>query len=333
MGDGILSTNLLVFMKQKNSSFSLISKPFVRARWRIGSRGSPLALAQANEFKNLLLLNYPDLAADDLIEIIPIKTTGDKIQDRDLANIGGKGLFTKEIEEALLANQIDFAVHSMKDVPTFLPEGLEIPCLLPRRNPLDAWFSRDRFSLADLPSGCIVGTSSLRRKSQILAHRPDLIVVSLRGNVQTRLEKLKRHEIDATVLALAGLERLNLADQATHILSADEMLPAVAQGAIGIEIRKDDQQAQALLQPLNDWKTTLCIQTERACLKELDGSCRTPIAALAQYDEKSEIVSLRSMLAAPDGSKVVFDSRQSRPSGIIKMGEEAGKSLRERYQK
>ena len=323
----------MVLMKRKISSSSLSFKTSARPRWRIGSRGSPLALAQANEFKNLLLLNYPDLAADDLIEIIPIKTTGDKIQDRDLANIGGKGLFTKEIEEALLANQIDFAVHSMKDVPTILPEGLEIPCLLPRRNPLDAWFSRDHFSLANLPSGSIVGTSSLRRKSQILARRPDLKVVPLRGNVQTRLEKLNRREIDATVLALAGLERLNLADQATHILSAEEMLPAVAQGAIGIEIREDDQRTRELLQPLNDWKTTICIQTERACLQELDGSCRTPIAALAQYDEKSETLSLRSMLAAPDGSKVVFDDRRSSCSGALKMGQDAGKTLREKYQK
>ena len=323
----------MVLMKRKISSSSLSFKTSARPRWRIGSRGSPLALAQANEFKNLLLLNYPDLAADDLIEIIPIKTTGDKIQDRDLANIGGKGLFTKEIEEALLANQIDFAVHSMKDVPTILPEGLEIPCLLPRRNPLDAWFSRDHFSLANLPSGSIVGTSSLRRKSQILARRPDLKVVPLRGNVQTRLEKLNRREIDATVLALAGLERLNLADQATHILSAEEMLPAVAQGAIGIEIREDDQRTRELLQPLNDWKTTICIQTERACLQELDGSCRTPIAALAQYDEKSETLSLRSMLAATDGSKVVFDDRRSPFSGALKMGQDAGKALREKYHK
>ena len=173
----------------------------------------------------------------------------------------------------------------------------------------------------------------LRRKSQILARRPDLKVVPLRGNVQTRLEKLNRREIDATVLALAGLERLNLADQATHILSAEEMLPAVAQGAIGIEIREDDQRTRKLLQPLNDWKTTICIQTERACLQELDGSCRTPIAALAQYDEKSETLSLRSMLAATDGSKVVFDDRRSPFSGALKMGQDAGKALREKYHK
>lgn len=302
-----------------------------RSCWRIGSRGSPLALAQAAEFKNLLLQHYPTLAQQGRIEIVPIKTTGDRIQDRDLSDIGGKGLFTKEIEDALLAEQIDFAVHSMKDVPTILPEGLEIDCLLPRRNPLDAWFSRHNHGLTDLPAGSVVGTSSLRRKAQILAHRPDLKVVPLRGNVQTRLDKLQQRAIDATILAVAGLERLNLADKATSILSATDMLPAVAQGAIGIEIRVYDDIARAILAPLNDWKTSICIRAERACLLELDGSCRTPIAALANYHESSKKLSLRAMLASPDGQKIAFVDQQGLSQQPETLGHQAGTAVRQKF--
>ena len=209
---------------------------------RIGTRGSPLALAQAKEVQQRLAAAHPGLAP---AEIAVIRTTGDRVQDRKLEEIGGKGLFTKEIEEALLEGRIDLAVHSMKDMPTLLPPGLIIGCLLPREDPRDALFSPHAASLAALPRGARVGTSALRRQAQILALRPDLQVQLFRGNVGTRLAKLAAGEVDATLLALAGLKRLGLADKATAILSTEEMLPAVAQGAIGVEIRADDDRIAA----------------------------------------------------------------------------------------
>ena len=204
---------------------------------KIGTRGSPLALAQAREVADRLAAVHGDLAAPGAIESVVIKTTGDKVQDRPLSEIGGKGLFTKEIDEALLSGTIDLAVHSMKDVPTWLPDGVSFPCLLPREDPRDALFAKGHGRLAELPSGAVVGTAALRRQAQILALRPDLKVVPIRGNVATRLRKLAEGQVDATLLAVAGLRRLAMAERITATLSADEMLPAVAQGAIGIAWR------------------------------------------------------------------------------------------------
>jgi hydroxymethylbilane synthase len=293
---------------------------------RIGTRGSPLALIQAQEVRRRLIEAWPDLAAAGAVTIVPIKTTGDRIQDRTLADAGGKGLFTKEIEEALLSGTVDIAVHSMKDMPTWLPEGLTIPCLLPREDPRDALIGGAR-ALADLPSGAIVGTSSLRRQAQLLALRPDLRVVSLRGNVETRLRKIAAGEADATLLALAGLKRLGMADRAGAILSAEEMLPAVAQGAIGVECRSADTRAHELLAPLNDRATSIAVAAERALLARLDGSCRTPIAALAVL-AKDNAIRLDALIATPDGRRVLRAQRSGSSADAFALGDDAGQELR-----
>jgi hydroxymethylbilane synthase len=265
---------------------------------RVGTRGSPLALIQAEMVSRALLAAHPDLAC----EIVPIKTTGDKVQDRTLNEIGGKGLFTKEIEEALLEGRIDLAVHSMKDMPTILPDGMEIAALLEREDPRDAWVSPVAASIQALPEGAIVGTASLRRQAQVLALRRDLKVMPLRGNVGTRLTKLAQGEAAGTLLALAGLKRLRRMDAVTAILSPEEMLPAVAQGAIGIEIRTDNERARRLVEPLDHPATSIAVAAERACLAELDGSCRTPIAAYAEI--QGDTLWLRALIALPDGSAV-----------------------------
>ena len=296
-------------------------------RLRIGTRGSPLAIIQAEILRDGLAAVRPELA---IAEIVPIKTTGDRVQDRKLEEIGGKGLFTKEIEEALLDGRIDLAVHSMKDMPTFLPDGLAIGCLLAREDPRDVLFSPHATSIAGLPRGCRVGTSSLRRQAQILALRPDLQVATLRGNVGTRLAKLAAGQVDATVLALAGLRRLGLADKATAILSTEEMLPAVAQGAIGVEIRAGDEWALETLAPLDDFATALAVGAERACLAVLDGSCHTPIAVLAEHESKGRL-RLRSLIALPDGSAVHRDERRGNAASLaeaIALGRAAGEALR-----
>jgi hydroxymethylbilane synthase len=294
---------------------------------RIGTRGSPLALVQAGLVRDQLAAAHPDLP---LAEIAVIKTTGDKVQDRKLDEIGGKGLFTKEIEEALAAGQIDMAVHSMKDMPTQLPDGLVIACLLKRADPRDALFSPHATSLAGLPKAAKVGTSSLRRQAQVLALRPDLNVVTLRGNVGTRIAKLAAGVVDATLLALAGLERLGMADKATAILTTEEMLPAVAQGALGVEIRETDNRMHDLLAPLDDPATELAVSAERACLAVLDGSCHTPIAALAE-PAPGGILRLRSLIALPDGSAVQRDERRGPVRSIaeaVALGRAAGEALR-----
>ncbi|HEY8014459.1 MAG TPA: hydroxymethylbilane synthase [Dongiaceae bacterium] len=291
---------------------------------RIGTRGSPLALAQAKEVQQRLAAAHPDLAP---AEIAVIRTTGDRVQDRKLEEIGGKGLFTKEIEEALMEGRIDLAVHSMKDMPTLLPPGLIIGCLLPREDPRDALFSPHAASLAALPRGARVGTSALRRQAQILALRPDLQVQLFRGNVGTRLAKLAAGEVDATLLALAGLKRLGLADKATAILSTEEMLPAVAQGAIGVEVRADDDRIAALLAPLNDRPTAEQVTAERACLEVLDGSCRTPIAALAEH-EPGGILRLRALIALPDGSEMHRAEQRGPRAQAMDLGRAVGEALR-----
>jgi hydroxymethylbilane synthase len=269
-------------------------------RINIGTRGSPLALAQAELTKAALLAAHADLKSEN-ITVVPIKTTGDKVQDRTLSEIGGKGLFTKEIEEALLDGRVDLAVHSMKDMPTFLPAGLVIAAMLEREDPRDVLISPVADSIEKLPQGAIVGTASLRRQAQVLALRPDLKVQPLRGNVGTRLEKLSRGEAAATLLALAGLKRLGRVEAATAILSTDAFLPAVAQGAIGIEIRENDPRIAALVAPINHEPTTIAVTAERAMLAVLDGSCRTPIAGHAEIFGTQ--LRLRGLIALPDGTE------------------------------
>jgi hydroxymethylbilane synthase len=295
---------------------------------RIGTRGSPLALIQARMVRDALAAAHASLAADAAIEIVPIKTTGDAVQDRRLMDVGGKGLFTKEIEEALLAGRIDCAVHSMKDMQTWLPDGLTIGGMLPREDPRDALFAASGARLADLPEGATVGTSSLRRQSQLLALRPDLKVVTLRGNVETRLRKLANGEIDATLLAVAGLKRLGLLDKATAIVAIDEMLPAVGQGAIGIEVRAADAPMREFLAAIDHAPTTLCVNAERACLGELDGSCHTPIAAYGEMARDGAAIHLRSLIARPDGGAVHRDDREGPAVDPGSLGRRAGMALK-----
>ena len=247
---------------------------------KIGTRGSPLALAQAEAVKAQLVAAHANLSADH-IEITVIKTTGDRILDRHLMAAGGKGLFTKEIEEALIAGEIDCAVHSSKDMPTRLPPGLCLSVFLPREDPRDAFISPKFSHFEDLPRGAVLGTASLRRRAQALRSRPDLKVVTFRGNVQSRLRKLSEGEADATFLACAGLNRLGMASAATESLPLDRFLPAPAQGAVTVEIREEDEAMDAYLQPLHCNQTALEVTAERAFLAALDGSCRTPIAAHA----------------------------------------------------
>ncbi|HEX6980663.1 MAG TPA: hydroxymethylbilane synthase [Alphaproteobacteria bacterium] len=296
-------------------------------RVRIGTRGSPLALAQAEEVKRRLGTAWPDLGDPDAIILVPIKTTGDRIQDRTLATAGGKGLFTKEIEEALFAGTIDIAVHSMKDMPTRLPDGLVIPCLLPREDPRDVLIGGTARRIIDLPAGAVMGTSSLRRQAQLLALRPDLRIVNLRGNVETRLRKIAAGEADGTLLALAGLKRLGLQDRAVAVLEPAEMLPAAAQGAIGVECRADDDEMLRRLAPLHDQRTGAAVAAERALLERLDGSCRTPIAALAVVVPGGGL-HLDALVASPDGSRVLRTTRDGRIDDAVALGHDAGEQLR-----
>lgn len=291
---------------------------------RLGTRGSPLALAQAHETQRLLTEAHPELA--EAIEIVAIQTTGDMIQDRALSAIGGKGLFTREIEEGLLDGSIDLAVHSMKDVPTVLPEGLEISAILRREDPRDAFFSNGAPSLAALPAGARVGSASLRRQAQIKALRPDLEVVNFRGSVQTRLRKLVEGQVAATLLALAGLNRLGQRDLVTAVLETDDMLPAPAQGAIGLEMHKDNDRVRGLVAAIHHDLTARRISAERACLAELDGSCRTPIAALATIE--CDKLYLKSLLASPDGRQIFRAERHGPISDAVAMGQDAGRALK-----
>ncbi|KAJ9703845.1 hypothetical protein PVL29_005214 [Vitis rotundifolia] len=296
---------------------------------RIGTRGSPLALAQAYETRDKLMAAHSELAEEGAIQIVVIKTTGDKILTQPLADIGGKGLFTKEIDEALLNGDIDIAVHSMKDVPTYLPDKTILPCNLPREDVRDAFISLTAASLSELPAGSIVGTASLRRKSQLLHRYKSLNVLeNFRGNVQTRLRKLNEGVVQATLLALAGLKRLNMTENVTSILSIDEMLPAVAQGAIGIACRSNDDKMANYLASLNHEVTRLAVACERAFLETLDGSCRTPIAGYACHDEDGNCI-FKGLVASPDGTKVLETSRKGPYAfeDMIKMGKDAGKEL------
>ena len=286
---------------------------------KIGTRGSPLALAQAHETRARLMAAHKMREAD--FEIVVIKTTGDAIQDRPLGEIGGKGLFTKEIEDALLRGDVDCAVHSMKDMPVDGPKGLTLDCFLPREDTRDAFISLKYKSLSDMPAGAKIGTSSLRRRAQVLARRPDLEVVEFRGNVQTRLRKLEEGVADATFLAVAGLRRLGMEAHIQSAIPDTEILPAVAQGAIGIQRRGDDLNMAQLLSSISDPATTDQLRAERSFLKSLDGSCQTPIAGLATLN--GDQLTLRGEILRIDGSEVIKGEK----SGIIAQAEEIGKEL------
>jgi hydroxymethylbilane synthase len=289
---------------------------------KIGTRGSPLARVQAETVARRLEANTPGLTT----ELVVIKTTGDHVLDRPLSEIGGKGLFTKEIEEALFDDRIDLAVHSLKDVATILPDGLDLAAVLPREDVRDALIAGDRTRLDQLPRGAVVGSSSLRRRAQLLASRPDLEVVNLRGSVQTRLGKVAAGDIHATLLAMAGLNRLGRADAASAPIATEELLPAVAQGAIAVEIRADDDVTRGLLAPLDHAATADAVTAERAFLRALDGSCRTPIAAYARMD--GDELAFEGLLAHPDGDKLWRASRRGRPGDARHIGDDAGREVR-----
>lgn len=295
-----------------------------RVQIRLGTRGSPLALAQARTVRAQLA----EAAGLDpsAVEICVIKTSGDRIQDRPLAEAGGKGLFTKEIEDALIARDIDLAVHSAKDVPTLLPDGLALAGCLAREDVRDVFISRTASSIAALPAGAVVGTASLRRQAQVKRLRPDLRVVSFRGNVETRLRKIEAGEVDATLLALAGLRRLGLVAAATCILGIDEFLPAVGQGAIAIETRADDERIRTLLAGINHPPTATALAAERAFLAALDGSCRTPIAGHAVIADST--VRLHGMIIRPDGSEAHEAVREGHIRDAAMLGDDAGRELR-----
>lgn len=291
---------------------------------RLGTRGSPLALAQARMVRGALATAHG--FDPEQVEIQVIRTSGDRIQDRPLSEAGGKGLFTKEIEEALDAGSIDLAVHSSKDMPTSLPSGLVLSAFMPREDPRDAFISRKAQSIAELPRGATVGTASLRRQAMVKRKRPDLVIVPLRGNVETRLRKLDEGVADATLLALAGLKRLGLADAATAVLDVDEFLPAVGQGAIAIESRSDDIRTRNFLTPINHADTATALAAERAFLAVLDGSCRTPIGGHATVSAGR--LRFRGMIVKPDGSEAFEASREGDVRDAIKLGADAGAELK-----
>jgi hydroxymethylbilane synthase len=289
----------------------------------IGTRGSPLALWQAEHVRALLIDAHA--FEPDAVALSVITTSGDRIRDKPLRDFGGKGLFTKEIDEALLGGAVDLAVHSMKDLPTDLPPGIVIAAVLKRGDVRDAFISAKCESLAELPPGAVVGSSSLRRQAQVKRLRPDLQTIDLRGNVETRLKKLEQGMVDATLLALAGLERLSLTSHVTSVLPADEMLPAVAQGAIGISCRSDDAETRELLRALNDDRTATAVACERAFLGELDGSCRTPIAGLAEI--MGGALRFRGLVLTPDGSEWHEVEKRGATEDAVSIGGSSGREL------
>ncbi|WP_296423143.1 hydroxymethylbilane synthase [Yoonia sp.] len=297
----------------------IIDLPTPAQAFKIGTRGSPLALAQAHETRARLAQAF-DLPFE-AFSIVVIKVTGDQVLDRPLKEIGGKGLFTREIEEALLDGTIDIAVHSMKDMPVEQPAGLLLDTYLPREDVRDAFVSLSVSGLTDLAQGATVGTSSLRRRSQLLARRPDLHIVEFRGNVQTRLKKLGDGVAEATFLAMAGLNRLNMDDVPHTAIAPEDMLPAVAQGAIGIERRADDSRAAAMLAAIHDGPTGQRLAAERAFLAHLDGSCETPIGGLADID--GGMLRLRGEILRTDGSQVLTDDM----TGAIADGPQMGRAM------
>ena len=319
------SSRTTLTTSSSSSALSAIIEPL-----RIGTRGSPLALAQAYETRRRLIEEFPELADDGAIEICVMKTQGDMILDKSLMELGGKGLFTKELDTALLGHDVDICVHSMKDVPTWLPHGTILPCNLPRETTNDAFISSgNKYQrISDLPDGSVIGTASLRRQAQLLAVNPTLRCVNFRGNVQTRLRKLDDGVVDATLLAIAGLKRMDMADCATSVLDWDEMLPAVAQGAIGIQCRTDDKRALAYIDALNHVDTHVCVNCERAFLEALDGNCKTPIAGQARIVDG--MIVFRGLIAMPDGS-VKYETEATGPIDEAReIGRKAGEELKAR---
>jgi hydroxymethylbilane synthase len=290
---------------------------------RIGTRGSPLALAQAQEVKERLIAVHK--MSENSIELVVIKTMGDIITDRALIKLGGKGLFTKQIEDDLLDYKVDLAVHSMKDVMAVLPEGLVIPCMLPREDPRDVWISEHFVNFHDLPQSGCVGTSSLRRAAQLLHMRPDIQIKTFRGNVETRIEKMLQGEVDGTLLAFAGLSRLGRLNYVKSILDIDHMLPAAGQGALGIECREDDKDMRALIQPLNNPDTGDCVIAERAFLRAVDGSCGMPVAALAKI--KGSLIELTGLLAPIDGKSIIKSQTEGPREMADQLGFELGRQI------
>jgi hydroxymethylbilane synthase len=291
--------------------------------FNIGTRGSPLALWQAHEVRRCLMAAF-DLP-ENAFAICVIKVMGDQILDRALKEIGGKGLFTREIEEALIAGQIDIAVHSMKDMPTIQPNGLILNCYLPRQDVRDAFLSPNVDGIAALPQGAVVGSSSLRRRAQLAHRRPDLKLVEFRGNVQTRMQKLSDGVADATFLAMAGLNRLGMSHLARGPIEVTEMLPAVAQGAIGVERRLDDPRAEMMLSAIHHGPTGAELTAERAFLLRLDGSCETPIAGLARLE--GDQIWLRGEILRPDGSRVITGELRGNQADGARLGSELADDL------
>ena len=290
---------------------------------KIGTRGSPLALWQAHEVRRSLMVAFS--LPEEAFEIVVIKVTGDQILDKPLKEIGGKGLFTREIEEALLEGGIDIAVHSMKDMPTLQPDGLTLDCYLPREDVRDGFVSPHIATLADLPQGAVVGSSSLRRRAQLALRRPDLKLVEFRGNVQTRMRKLEEGVAVATFLAMAGLNRLGMSHVARAAIAPEEMLPAVAQGAIGVERRTADARVEWLLDAIHDRDTGLRLAAERTFLERLDGSCETPIAGLAVLAGAN--LWLRGEILRPDGTQSISGERRGPVSDAAALGRDLAEEL------
>ncbi|HGE8269115.1 TPA: hydroxymethylbilane synthase [Aeromonas hydrophila] len=287
---------------------------------KIATRKSPLALWQANFVKDRLEALYPELQ----VELVPMSTQGDKILDTPLAKVGGKGLFVKELETAMLEGRADIAVHSMKDVPVEFPEGLGLHTICEREDPRDAFVSNRFGQIDELPQGAVVGTSSLRRQCQLRAARPDLVIRDLRGNVNTRLAKLDAGEYDAIILAAAGLKRLEMTHRITAFIEPEQSLPANGQGAVGIECRLDDHELHALLAPLEHPETRIRVLTERAMNRALQGGCQVPIGTYALV--QGEEVWLRGLVGSPDGSRVIRDEIR----GPLADGEALGHTLAQR---
>lgn len=292
--------------------------------YRIGTRGSPLALAQAHETRDRLMAAHG--LPESAFEIVVMQTTGDKIQDRPLSEVGGKGLFTKELEEGLLSGQIDLAVHSSKDIATVLPPELELSAFLPREDARDLFIGKSARRIVDLPQGATVGSSSLRRQALIKRLRPDLNVIIFRGNVQTRLRKLDEGVAEGTILALAGLKRLGKADIATDIMALEDFPPAPGQGAIGIESRVGDERVKKLVSAINHLPTQQALTCERAWLNALDGSCRMPIAGYALIEGDS--LHFDGTILTPDGTKAHRLERSGKVGDAAAIGREAALEVR-----
>lgn len=292
------------------------------ATLRIATRQSPLALVQANQVRDMLLTHWPTLQ----IELVPMTTSGDRFQKEAISTSGGKGLFVKELEEALLDGRADLAVHSMKDVPAMFPEGLGIAAICARHNPFDALVSITGTHLQTLPAGATLGTTSLRRQSQLLAYRPDLNVKSLRGNVQTRLGKLESGEYDAIILAVAGLERLGMQAIISDTIAPEIMLPACGQGALGIECRLTDETIKKIISPLNDPLSALCVNTERRVNALLGGNCHVPVAVYCSIDSRKSLL-LRAKVATADGTIVISNQQQGALKDAMQLADQCAHEL------